>query len=237
MKFKEFIENNARGILGTLIFHLLLLNVFFILRMSALKSEQHVEMAIEFEELEENEPVIPVDKNKEYVEEELQQIDEDMARNIAVNRANENLAEEISTENYIDELKRELNIDELFPEQGSDEEFLPEFKEAREQEKASEEITEYSGPTRIEYYLENRTKRYIHVPVYKCEGSGKVSLDIVVDQEGLVVSANVAKVQGSSSNECLIDAALDAANRSRFNTDFNAPKRQKGTISYQFVAQ
>jgi hypothetical protein len=128
----------------------------------------------------------------------------------------------------------ELNMEELFPDNESGFS-LPDEEEKKEIIKTEQK--EYSGPTNITYNLENRTKRDLDIPVYKCQGGGSVKLNIVVDQRGFVVSAAVNSPGTTANSECLEQAALNAANRSRFNTDYNAANRQKGTITYQFVAQ
>ena len=95
----------------------------------------------------------------------------------------------------------------------------------------------YEGPTNIYYKLEYRYHLRLPVPVYKCLGSGEVEVKIVVDQRGRVVQAETEK-QGETANEiCLADAAKTAAMKTFFNTDYDAPVRQTGTITYRFIAQ
>ena len=234
-KLKKLIEENITGILGTIIFHLVLLNVFFFIQLNSLKSEKHIEFEIEFEELPEEEELLPKDEKQEFIEEELSNLTGEMQSNIAVNKANRELAEEISSENFEKEVMKELNMDELFPNNEADIDIpIPDNKE---QENKPAGQKEYSGPTNVSFYLENRNDRYMHIPVYQCEGGGTVKLNIIVDQRGYVVNASVDASASDANSECLEQAALDAANRSRFNTDYNAPNRQKGTVTYQFVAQ
>ncbi len=235
-KFKKLIEENITGILGTIVFHLVLLNVFFFVQLNSLKSEKHIEFEIKFDELQQEEEILPKDEKQEFIEEELSNLSSEMRSNIAVNKANQELAEEISSENYEREVMRELNMDELFPDNEADIN-IPEFKEDTKKENKPAVHKEYSGPTNITYYLENRTKRYFHIPVYQCEGGGTVKLNIVVDQQGNVVNATVDPSASNAHSECLELAALNAAKISRFNADYNAPNRQKGTITYQFIAQ
>lgn len=235
-KIKEIIEENINGILGTIIFHLVLLNAFFFIQLNSLKSEQHIEFEIQFEEMPEEEELLPKDEKQEFIEEELNNFSTEMKSNIAVNKANQELAKEISSEDFEKEIMKELNMDELFPNNEADIN-IPEFDENKKEEKKPVEHKEYAGPTNITYDLKNRNERKFHVPVYQCQGGGTVQLDIVVDQRGYIVSATVNASGTNANSECLELAALDAAKRSRFNTDYKAPNRQKGTITYQFVAQ
>jgi TonB family protein len=76
---------------------------------------------------------------------------------------------------------------------------------------------------------------YLHVPAYTCRNGGKVEIAITVNRRGEVIAATVAR--GSSSDESLREAALDAARRSRFDVSQNAPEKQTGKIYYTFIPQ
>lgn len=78
-----------------------------------------------------------------------------------------------------------------------------------------------------------RTRRHLEVPAYQCEGGGEVIVGITVNPSGEVIAA---KVQ-SGGDECMRQAALEAARNSLFNIDGNAPARQTGTITYLFIPQ
>jgi len=95
----------------------------------------------------------------------------------------------------------------------------------------------YRGPTRIYYDLPGRNHTYLPLPIYKCEGSGKVALAIEVDQRGRITSAKIIASQSSTAEPCLTETAIKTAFMSRFNTDLNASKLQSGTLTYHFVAQ
>jgi colicin import membrane protein len=71
-------------------------------------------------------------------------------------------------------------------------------------------------------------------PVYNVQESGRVVVRIVVDREGRVTHAE-HRLQGSTTtSSALINAAIDAARKARFNSDPNAPSSQEGTITYVF---
>ena len=93
------------------------------------------------------------------------------------------------------------------------------------------------GPTRIYYDLAGRTHTYLPIPIYKCQGSGKVVLSIEVNQKGIVEKAQIIAKESTTSDPCLSETAVTTALISRFNSDFNSPKIQTGTLTYQFVAQ
>lgn len=94
------------------------------------------------------------------------------------------------------------------------------------------------GNVTVSYSLENPTRyrRRLPVPAYKCEGGGRVVVDITVDRNGTVVSASVNKTLSDSDSE-LYDAAVETALRSKFDLNQSAPQRQQGTITYIFVPQ
>ena len=65
------------------------------------------------------------------------------------------------------------------------------------------------------------------------EKGGEVVVGITVNPSGEVVAAKVA----SGGDDCMREAALEAARNSLFNIDDSAPARQSGTITYLFIPQ
>ncbi len=94
----------------------------------------------------------------------------------------------------------------------------------------------YSGPSVLSYSLEGRKGSSLPIPAYKCIGEGEVTVIIIVDPMGRVVSAKVQE-DISSSDPCLRDFAEKAAKASLFSKKSDAPARQVGNIVYQFIAQ
>ena len=95
----------------------------------------------------------------------------------------------------------------------------------------------YKGPTRIYYDLKGRTHIHLPIPIYLCQGSGKVALSIDVNQKGEVEKALIIVAESTTSDPCLIETAVKTALISRFSPDVNSPKIQRGTLTYVFVAQ
>lgn len=94
----------------------------------------------------------------------------------------------------------------------------------------------YSGKSNIHYYLENRYHISLRNPVYLAKGGGTIIIDIAVDRNGNVVKA-VPRVNSSIKDPMMVEYAQNAASRSVFNADQKAPGIQTGTITYTFVAQ
>lgn len=94
------------------------------------------------------------------------------------------------------------------------------------------------GNVTVSYSLADPVRYALRMPVpaYMCEGGGEVVVDIVVNTSGEVVSCSVNDAL-SEQNGCLRKAALEKAGNSLFNADPSAPQRQRGTISYLFIAQ
>ena len=82
-----------------------------------------------------------------------------------------------------------------------------------------------------------RSKSFLAVPVYKCQGAGLVKVNAVVARSGEVIQAEVQKPVGGRDAMCFANAALEAALSSRFRVEQNAPERQRVLIIYTFIAQ
>ncbi len=106
------------------------------------------------------------------------------------------------------------------------------------QEKTPTPITQetYQGPSVLSYTLDGRRAMHLPIPAYKCERGGDITVIIEVNQNGYVVEAEVDKAK-SSSDPTLQDTAIKAAKSSRFTASSTAPKKQRGTIVYRFIAQ
>lgn len=94
------------------------------------------------------------------------------------------------------------------------------------------------GNVTVSYSLSAPVRHAVKMPVpaYMCEGGGEVIVNIVVNPSGEVVDCRVDDAL-SARNNCLREAALSKATLTLFNADSSAPARQKGTISYLFIAQ
>ncbi len=243
-RIRKVMEDNMTGILGTLAFHMVLVIAFLFLKMSSIKSdiESIIYLDLGEDAIQEWMPEQHTELTTE-VEQRVNEMITDNRRNIPVNIASR-MEEEISTEKYLEQLQEQM--DESRPDEWSrNQERLRELTMMDEQADAYAQLDEqeesdaelYMGPTTIVYSLEGRYHIRLPIPVYKCEGEGEITLTIVVDQRGRVVQVQVPD-EGTSFNDlCLADAAKKSALNSRFNTDFNAPLRQKGTITFHFIAQ
>ncbi|MFC2090677.1 hypothetical protein ACFLT1_07840 [Bacteroidota bacterium] len=243
---KEFLKANLTAILYTIIFHLIVLIILVVTKVHGLKNDKELGVLLDFtKELSLKEQLEA--ENIEVPAEWIERVYE--AREKASNRAvnvNDQVNQEISTENYVQEL-----LDEL--ESQKDEEFRQNREKLKEiisssvyedellvQQKENSDES-YTGPTTITYeFLEEpkgRKKRQFFIPVYKCEGSGRVIVEVVVKKDGTVPNVSVISAETQLTPECFIEAAEKAARNSLFQIDYSAPERQKARITYEFIAQ
>jgi len=244
-RIRKVMEDNITGILGTLAFHMVLVIAFLFLKMSSIKSD--IESIIYLDLGEDAIQEWMPEQNAELAAEVEQRVNElmtDNRRNIPVNIAIQ-MEEEISTEKYLEQLQEQMD-ESRQDEWLRNQERLRELTQMDEQADAYARLDEqeeesdaelYMGPTTIVYSLEGRYHLRLPIPVYKCEGEGEITLTIVVDQRGRVVQVQIPDEGDSFNDLCLADAAKKSAQNSRFNTDYNAPFRQKGTITFQFISQ
>lgn len=83
----------------------------------------------------------------------------------------------------------------------------------------------------VSFSLSNRTKVKLPPPVYLCETSGKIVVNITVNHLGQVTDTYINS-SSSSTNQCLIDTALEYAKNAVFSRAER--KSQIGSITYYF---
>ncbi|MDR2011024.1 MAG: energy transducer TonB [Bacteroidales bacterium] len=104
--------------------------------------------------------------------------------------------------------------------------------------KNNSQSSAYSGPALVFVELENpnRGNSYIHVPVFTCRDGGTVIINITINTDGRVRSANVLSANSKGDASCISNAAKDAALKSRFTTVAGSGT-ENGKITYQFIEQ
>ena len=94
----------------------------------------------------------------------------------------------------------------------------------------------FKGKSNIKYLVGNRYHLQLQIPVYLAQGGGEIVVDIVVDRNGGVINA-LPRGGENLSDPTILAYAKQAAEKTIFNPDQAAPDKQKGTITYIFVAQ
>ena len=85
------------------------------------------------------------------------------------------------------------------------------------------------------YDLGGRGAKSLHRPNDDFPEEGIVVVDIWVNRSGQVTRAEVATKGTTVINQSMREKAKQAALRSAFASDPNAPEEQHGTITYTFV--
>lgn len=244
--FRKFLKKNLTAILYTLIFHLVVLIILIFVKVEGLKNHRELGIELEFEErtveeiLAEEQGEVPA----EWLEQVMRQ--RELSSNRAVNlNANEQISGEISTSDYVQELLQQIEMARAQEDREKLEElqailaaadYVPPAEETAEGSEA-----EYTGPTTITYeFLEeprSRGKVLLTVPVYRCQGSGMVRVEIKVARDGSVVDAAVKGSIEGEDRVCFSEAAIAAARSSKFRIEINGPEQQRALITYTFIAQ
>jgi Gram-negative bacterial tonB protein. len=229
------------GLYTTIIFHLVVLIIFLVYKIHGVVAEE-TSFVLDFSGQEKIEQEIKKQEIKERASRELDEMLSGRAssrsiRNVAVNRSNRALKDDrFKNPNQVydeaRELQRKLDASrrEALKEQNSGDVATP-GKKVKESKSET-----YKGPSVLSYTLEGRRGLYLPIPVYKCVGGGDVSVRIVVNRKGYVVSAEVIK-SASASDPCICRYAVEAAKRSRFSASSKAPEKQIGEIVYRFIPQ
>ncbi len=243
---KRFIRKNLVAILYTLIFHLVVLIILIFIRVEGLKNDRELGIELEFEEktieeiLAEEETEIPAD----WLEQILRQ--RELSSNRAVNLNAENqFNEDISTNEYVEDLLDQIEMARAQEDREKLEELQAILAEADyvppAEENREDDGGEFSGPTTITYEFldepQQRNRVFLTIPVYRCQGSGMIRVEVIVARDGTVVNAEVKGPIEGSDRVCFSDAALAAARSSKFRIQINAPEKHRALITYTFIAQ
>lgn len=250
-KVNEIYKQNIYGVITTLTFHII---VLIVLLTSNLKyGKQSPEEAILLDFTIEQVKLPDPEKEKEQLKEITtlaQQIpgSNQLASNRAVNDAsNEKSRSSVrSNDPFFDKAyNKEIaeakqlvndvnkNLARKIPVIGN----IP-MPEDNAEGKTREEVKQsnFKGKSNIHYFLENRYHARLPIPVYLAEGGGEVIVDIVVARDGRVLNAN-PRQNPRITDMTIMAYAKQAAEKTWFNEDAKAPERQRGTITYLFMAQ
>lgn len=83
----------------------------------------------------------------------------------------------------------------------------------------------------LTYSLTGRIMQDYNIPRYLCETGGKIVVNITVNEKGIVTDASI-NGSSNSSNQCLINRALEYAKEALFDT--SSKTKQIGTITFMF---
>lgn len=244
MRLGKLYKRNIYGVMGTLVFHILIVSVFILADVDRKGIVKEEALFIEFPD------ILP--QLEELLEQkpEEENLENPVTGTVTNTNAGSNrLASENTT----------ISADDFF-----DDEYLKEIEAAKQlssdvSNQLSKEIIDiidikmpvestegmepdsikniiYVGESNIVYYLENRYHVSLPIPVYLSQGGGKIVVDIVVNRQGIVISATPKKNKNIRDEQTFLYAKTAALN-TLFNASLQAPSPQKGTIHYTFIAQ
>lgn len=250
----HIIDKYKAGILGTIILHLVLITIILIMKINALKQKEVVmpiDMLSEEQVKELLEQPKPEEKKPEISRQEfLQNMQQEYlgARNIANNVADKDAADKIKEMEQ--QIKNELGVKDPGPSNASSSNPADERPNAESLPQKIEQPlkvtstvsptgvrTFYKGPTTVSYFLEGRYHVYLKIPVYECQGSGKVVMKIEVNRQGYVTNIEINRAESVITEDCVLESAERAIRSTRFNEKADAPLKQTGNVTYIFVAQ
>ena len=239
----DWLKEHRHGVMGTVIFHLVLAIFLVCVGISRLDSQQRMEIEIDMPE-----PEIVQQKQKKKEQILQQSADEEvneMLRSLAVNedavKKNTETQPHERVEEYIEQIQEEIDSDyggryRANKNKHYKEDSIRVQRDKKERMLDSLQSTVYVGKSSVSYNIKGRYKTYLPIPVYKCEFGGKIVVAVVVNRQGQVIKAEVVDAE-SNKDDSLREVAVDAALKSEFNVDEKAPERQTGTITYNFVKQ
>jgi len=244
IQMKNFYQRNIYGLMGTLVFHILLFSVFLLIELKTkdkIEIEETVILDFAIPEIKKPEPEVIKNQSDQSIEKFKQSLKnaQSSGSNLAVNDAaakdkffDSKYQQEIEdAKNLISNVNRQLSKKPTSVKKY-------EMPEATSEGKNPEQIKNiiYSGKSNIHYFLENRYHLRLPIPVYLAKGGGTVIVDILVNRKGEVIKAQ-ARSSSSIQDAMLPTYATQAAENTLFNEDHKAPEPQKGTITYNFVSQ
>jgi hypothetical protein len=246
---KELYRKNIYGVMGTLIFHILLVTGFWVAELNMnVKIEKEEAILLDFTAPEEEKETLETETEKQ---QEKNTASDQSIKNILQSGSNR----AVNDASKIEATKKDKFFDDSYKHDIEDAKKMVvdvnkqlskkapaikkfEMPEATTEGQNPDSIKNviYSGKSNIHYYLENRFHVRLPIPVYLAKSGGEIKVDIQVDRSGKVIKAD-AKPGKQITDPMLIEYATQAAERTVFNADTKAPAVQRGSITYKFVAQ
>jgi hypothetical protein len=242
----ELYKHHIYGIIGTLIFHCLLVGIFLLAEINhkgeIREDAIEIEIPVELINLaEENQSANKETNNQNPNSPSSGETPSQETTNIPSNRSLEAGRDHFFDEAYekeVAEAKKLVNeVNDQLSKDIIDIRNI-EMPEDVNDGKTEDEIKNviFSGKSNIEYHLGSRVHLRLPIPVYLARGGGVVTVNIEVNREGKVVNARVVTNVSVKDEQIYLYSRI-AAERTVFNTDLSAPAIQTGTIRYTFVPQ
>lgn len=244
-RLKKIYRDNIYGVMGTLVFHILVVSFFLLADMDINGEVKEKEIIIEFPEILPPEVLEPTQSQERTSGEEITNTPSNQSPNLsqpssrALNKTSANdkffdkdyqaeidAAKKLTADVNKQLQKKVIDIDDI--------KMPVETTEGVDPDSIKNVI--YSGESNITYFLDKRYHLRLPIPIYLAQGGGRIDVDIVVARNGSVIRATSRKSPSVSDPQVYYYAEL-AARNTVFNSDPSAPEQQKGSIRYNFIAQ
>jgi outer membrane biosynthesis protein TonB len=246
----DYIDKHKIGILTTIMFHLLVITMFLVVKLQNQEKPVETRIVLDFadpkelqKEVEEMKKEAKTQTEHEFIKSLEQQY---LGHNIV---KNEDQDPKQAIDKMVKDAKDELGIKDADQAERDKDASKPKIEQVEKKDvKVVPQKPEYTtrsngervferGNVTTAYLLKGRMHIHMPSPAYKCYGSGKVVLEILVNRNGYVLSAQINRTESQITEQCLIDEAVQTALISRFNEKADAPEKQSGRITYIFIAQ
>ena len=174
---------------------------------------------------------LAAEKNETYTKQRIEKSVEEELKALEESFYDESRTERDANKNYYDQQITEENPNQQETlNQNIIEKNIPETKNI-------EEKPAFTGQSFYEVFMKDRKVVKEYVPLYLCEGSAIVWINITINQDGKIINKTINTSKTGQIDQCFIDAALKGANKTQFNRDYNANVKQEGLLKYTFVPQ
>jgi len=258
-------KDKVKAWLGTILFHALLVLALFFMALKTplpLPDEEGVEVNMGSMDIGQGEEQTPPDRlqpapqpNQEPIKEQVNEETQEPSKEEISTTENEEapiISNIVEPKKETKEVKEEIKPPEPKPEPVVDQRLLYTGKKISNSEGDNQtsgnkgietglaDSPNYSGPgglgsEGISYNLGNRKASSLPKPIYNSDDQGRVKVRIRVDKEGRIISAEILQKGTTVSDIKLHTMAVQAALKSVFTPDANAPEIQVGTITYNFI--
>ncbi len=251
-------QYKTRGVIGTAIFHVLLVVALLFLALKTplpLPGEEGVEVSLgdaetgsgltqpeKIKPIQQVKLVVPDPKPKEIIQQDVEEapaLEEEKPDEAKVD-------EEVIEETPVEEVKEEpkVNPDALYtPHKKDDDESGNQGNGLEQADQGKTSGSKDSKKTDgiagmgdgVSFDLEGRGSIHLPKPAYESMEQGKVVVTVWVNKQGKITRALEGTKGTTITNLRLRNLARDAALKAVFTPNPNAPDLQKGTITYNFV--
>tara|TARA_B110000285_G_C15130085_1_gene622970 strand:+ start:2234 stop:2959 length:726 start_codon:yes stop_codon:yes gene_type:complete len=241
MKILVFFEKHQNAILGTLIVHILIFVWLNIQNVSfyVIQPKEKILATLDFTTLEKKSIIKETDSKENFSDNKI------LVTNAASNYDQEREMSSSQKKKLAEKVVKDVKIFEKkqFIDFGKDNPIIDNSKEEKKKKKdnsvtkaVNKSLKKTSNAT-AKYFCEKRNMILQKIPSYLCNQTGIVRLTIKVNPKGEVTDCKVDNSQTNTSNQCLIENAINYAKIWKFNQDFSSSLRQEGWIEFIYLSQ